>query len=89
MWRLCAWSCVKREKRAENHEARELQHERRNMYTAAMNRVKREQPQGATKLTCQMFLQSDPKLWDYMTAERVDGGLGYVRRNSHLSPASS
>ncbi|KAK2174993.1 hypothetical protein NP493_755g01041 [Ridgeia piscesae] len=75
-----------REKRAENHEARELQHERRNMYTAAMNRVKREQPQGATKLTCQMFLQSDPKLWDYMTAERGDGGLGYgeARANEEI-----
>ena len=70
-----------------SHEARQLQHDPGNMYTAAMNRVKRAQ--GATKLTCQMFLQSDPKLWDYMTAKQGDGGLGYVRMIFNLSPASS
>lgn len=54
--------------------------ERANIYTAAMNRDKR----AATppKLTCHMFLQSDPELWNYMTKSSPNG-LGYTEARAN------
>ena len=56
--------------------------ERANIYSEAMNRgIQKRATPTPPKLTCDLFLQSDPKLWDYMTRSRGEGGLGYVSRH--------
>ena len=73
--RLCFQRVAKRDLESKKSEKRWDA----NIYSAAMNRgIQKRATTAPPKLTCDLFLQSDPKLWDYMTKSRSGGGLGYV-----------
>ncbi|KAK2193932.1 hypothetical protein NP493_4g01002 [Ridgeia piscesae] len=75
---------VEVEKRDVGQSAQARWQERANIYTEAFNREKRATK--PPKLTCHMFLQSDPELWNYMT-KSAPNGLGYseARANEEIT----